>query len=60
MADEPTGNLDSKTADSIHELMLELNQQIGTSLIVVTHDMNLASKIGTVLRIENGNLDPVA
>ena len=60
MADEPTGNLDSKTADSIHELMLELNQQIGTSLIVVTHDMNLASKIGTVLRIENGNLDPVS
>ncbi len=60
MADEPTGNLDSKTADSIHGLMLELNQQIGTSLIVVTHDMNLASKIGTVLRIENGNLDPVS
>ncbi len=60
MADEPTGNLDSKTADSIHGLMLELNQQIGTSLIVVTHDMNLASKIGTVLRIENGNLGPVS
>ena len=56
MADEPTGNLDGKTAESIHALMLELNQEIGTSLIVVTHDMVLAKRIGKVIRIENGFL----
>jgi lipoprotein-releasing system ATP-binding protein len=56
MADEPTGNLDGKTAESIHALMLELNQEIGTSLIVVTHDMTLANRIGKVIRIENGSL----
>lgn len=56
MADEPTGNLDGKTAESIHALMLELNQDIGTSLIVVTHDMVLAKRIGKVIRIENGFL----
>ncbi len=56
MADEPTGNLDGKTAESIHALMLELNQDIGTSLIVVTHDMTLARRIGKVIRIENGSL----
>ena len=57
MADEPTGNLDSRTAGSIHELMLELNQDVGTSLVVVTHNMELAGKIGTVMAIENGTLD---
>lgn len=56
MADEPTGNLDSQSADSIHQLLLELNQEIGTSLIVVTHDMNLAEKTGRIVRIEDGML----
>jgi lipoprotein-releasing system ATP-binding protein len=56
MADEPTGNLDGKTAESIHALMLELNKEIGTSLIVVTHDMTLAKRIGKIIRIENGSL----
>ena len=60
MADEPTGNLDSRTAESIHELMLELNRDVGTSLIVVTHDMDLAGKIGTVLAIENGTLESIS
>ena len=58
MADEPTGNLDGKTAESIHELMLELNQEIGTSLVVVTHDMILARRIGKIVQIENGMLKP--
>ena len=56
MADEPTGNLDSTTAESIHQMLLELNQEIATSLIVVTHDMALAKKIGNIVRIENGVL----
>ena len=56
LADEPTGNLDGKTAESIHALMLELNKEIGTSLIVVTHDMTLAKRIGKIIRIENGSL----
>lgn len=56
MADEPTGNLDGKTADAVHGLLLELNQEIGTSLVVVTHDMVLAKRIGKIARIENGVL----
>ena len=56
MADEPTGNLDSNTAQSIHELMMELNREFDTSLVVVTHDMGLAEKIGRIVRIEDGVL----
>ena len=56
MADEPTGNLDAKTAASIHALLLELNADYGTSLIVVTHDLNLAGKIGTVVNLEDGRI----
>lgn len=56
MADEPTGNLDSYTADAIHELLLELNQDVGTSLIVVTHNLNLAGKTGRIVSITDGKL----
>jgi lipoprotein-releasing system ATP-binding protein len=56
LADEPTGNLDARTADSIHDLMIELNQESDTSLVVVTHDMDLAQKMGRVVRIEDGTL----
>ena len=56
MADEPTGNLDENTAQSIHNLMLELNQELKTSLIVVTHDMNLANKMVRVVGINGGRL----
>jgi len=56
MADEPTGNLDSLTAGSIHELLVELNEEFGTSLIVVTHDMKLAERMGRVVSIENGHI----
>lgn len=54
MADEPTGNLDSKTAHQVYELMLELNQEMNVSLLVVTHDHELASRIGKVLHMEDG------
>ena len=45
LADEPTGNLDEKTADQVFELILELNQSLGTSLIMVTHNMELSRRV---------------
>ncbi|MDD5276546.1 MAG: lipoprotein-releasing ABC transporter ATP-binding protein LolD [Methylovulum sp.] len=54
LADEPTGNLDSKTADQVYQLMLELNQELNVSFLVVTHDHELAVKMGKVLHMEDG------
>ena len=54
LADEPTGNLDSKTADSVYQLMMELNQELQVSFLVVTHDHDLAAKLGKVLHMEDG------
>lgn len=56
MADEPTGNLDARTAGSIHDLLVELNEAMGTSLIVVTHDTRLARRMGRMVSLENGRL----
>jgi len=56
LADEPTGNLDGSNAESVFALMLELNRELGTSLIVVTHDMRLATRMERIYAIEKGVL----
>lgn len=60
LADEPTGNLDNRTAERVYGSLLELNQELKTSLIIVTHDMQLASRMDRVLHMENGCLNPAA
>jgi lipoprotein-releasing system ATP-binding protein len=56
LADEPTGNLDGTNAESVFELMLELNRERGTSLVVVTHDLRLANRMERIYEIQSGTL----
>lgn len=55
-ADEPTGNLDDETSDKIESLLFGLNQEEGTTLVLVTHDMNLASKTNRVIKLKKGEI----
>jgi lipoprotein-releasing system ATP-binding protein len=59
LGDEPTGNLDERTAAKVFELMIELNREQGTALVIVTHDHRLARKLDRRLELTNGKLQPL-
>lgn len=59
LGDEPTGNLDERTADRVYGMLLELNQELNTSLLLVTHDMRLAARMDQQLELHMGCLQEI-
>lgn len=59
LADEPTGNLDRHTADQVFDLMMEINKSLDSTLLIVTHDNELASRMELVMKLEDGVLNPI-
>jgi lipoprotein-releasing system ATP-binding protein len=57
LADEPTGNLDMKTSDEVHELLSQLHKERGLTLIIVTHNEKLAGRMGRILRLVDGTIE---
>ncbi|WJY15573.1 ABC transporter ATP-binding protein [Pectobacteriaceae bacterium CE90] len=57
LADEPTGNLDSQTAQDIIELLLSLNRECGTTLVVVTHDTGIADRMARCIQVHDGRVE---
>ena len=55
-ADEPTGNLDEETSQKVEDLIFELNEASGTTLVLVTHDLELAAKTQKIIRLKGGKL----
>jgi len=55
-ADEPTGNLDAETSEKIENLLFDLNKEAGTTLVLVTHNLELASRTGRIIRLKGGKL----
>ena len=56
LADEPTGAVDSKTSDMIQDLFRKLNEEIGITIIIVTHDISLANKVSRVIMVSDGKI----
>lgn len=59
LCDEPTGNLDERTADRVYSLLLELNEELGTALLLVTHDRGLAARMDRQYELRLGKLEPL-
>ena len=56
LADEPTGNLDRKTSDEVHDVLRQLHDEMGLTLIIVTHNERLATSMGKIVQLEDGRL----
>lgn len=55
-ADEPTGNLDEETGQKVEELLFQLNREMGTTLVIVTHDLSLAAKTDRIIKLKGGKI----
>jgi lipoprotein-releasing system ATP-binding protein len=60
LADEPTGNLDRQTAEHVFELLLKIQEERGTALVVVTHDLALAARMHKQYRLQDGTLQAMS